>query len=150
PLPHPHPQGPPPPRREPQAHRRLARHGRRRRLTVAPPARYPRAMPAPLAQNIQWLSARLAEVESSGARAEVERARAASASMLDTGALDPALASLDADAIHGALKLLTIRFHLRNKAEQVHIARVNRRRERDATPESPRPESLDEAVGALA
>jgi phosphoenolpyruvate carboxylase len=107
-------------------------------------------MPAPLARDIQWLSARLAEVESPGARAEVERASAAAAAMLESGALDPALAALDADAIHGALKLLTIRFHLRNKAEQVHIARVNRRRERDATPDSPRPESLDEAVGALA
>ncbi|MFG0274452.1 MAG: phosphoenolpyruvate carboxylase [Phycisphaerales bacterium] len=107
-------------------------------------------MPAPLVRDIQWLTLRLAEVETDPARAEVERARAAAASMLDAGALDPALAALDGEAIHGALKILTIRFHLRNKAEQVHIARVNRRRERDATPESPRPESLDEAVGALA
>jgi phosphoenolpyruvate carboxylase len=70
--------------------------------------------------------------------------------MLATGRPDPMLAALTPEGIHTALKLLTIRFHLRNKAEQVHIARVNRRREREATPDSPRPESLAEAVGLLA
>ena len=48
------------------------------------------------------------------------------------------------------LRVLTLRFHLVNKAEQVEIVAVNRERERRATLESPRPESIDEAVAALA
>jgi phosphoenolpyruvate carboxylase len=107
-------------------------------------------MPAPLARDIQWLNTRLDEVESGAFRADVDRVRAVARRMLDAGALDTELAAIDADEIHAVLKVLTIRFHLRNKAEQVHIARVNRRREREATPERPRPESLDEAVGTLA
>ena len=69
--------------------------------------------------------------------------------MLDTGSLHPDLADLDGTVIHGILKFLTIRFHLRNKAEQVHIARVNRQRERQATTDAPRSESIAEAVGSL-
>ncbi len=47
------------------------------------------------------------------------------------------------------LKILTIRFHLTNKAEQVEIARINRERERSATTDKPRPESIAEAIAAL-
>lgn len=53
------------------------------------------------------------------------------------------------DEIHELLKTLTIRFHLVNKAEQVAIARINRDRERRATPEMPRAESIAEAIHAL-
>jgi phosphoenolpyruvate carboxylase len=104
----------------------------------------------PLAQDIAWLSTRLDEVASPAAMRQVDEVRAAARRMIDRGGPDPALAALQPDDIHAALKLLTIRFHLRNKAEQVHIARVNRRREQEATADSPRPESLAEAVGALA
>jgi phosphoenolpyruvate carboxylase len=107
-------------------------------------------MPAPLARDIAWLNARLDEVTSGAFRADLDRVRAVAQSMLDAGRVDPALADLDGVRIHAVLKTLTIRFHLRNKPEQVHIARVNRRREREATAERPRPESLAEAVGALA
>lgn len=48
------------------------------------------------------------------------------------------------------MRVLTIRFHLRNKAEQLEIVRINRMREAEATPEDPRAESIDEAVRALA
>ncbi|MHC5003811.1 MAG: phosphoenolpyruvate carboxylase, partial [Planctomycetota bacterium] len=107
-------------------------------------------MSSPLARDIEWLDARLGEVATAAARSEVVHAREAAGRMLESGRLDPALAALGPEAVHATLKLLTIRFHLRNKAEQVHIARVNRRREREATPAAPRPESIGEAVGALA
>jgi len=47
------------------------------------------------------------------------------------------------------LKALTIRFHLANKAEQVEIAAVNRDRERRATLNNPRAESIAEAIAQL-
>jgi phosphoenolpyruvate carboxylase len=47
------------------------------------------------------------------------------------------------------LKFLTTRFHLVNKAEQVEIARINRDRERRATSQHPRPESIAEAIAQL-
>ncbi|MHC4991425.1 MAG: phosphoenolpyruvate carboxylase [Planctomycetota bacterium] len=107
-------------------------------------------MSGSLARDIEWLNARLDEIEPSVTRQEVDRIRETARDMLATGRPDPSLADLTLDHVHAVLKILTIRFHLRNKAEQVHIARVNRQRERDATPTRPRPESLDEAVGALA
>ncbi|MCA9254204.1 MAG: phosphoenolpyruvate carboxylase, partial [Phycisphaerales bacterium] len=56
---------------------------------------------------------------------------------------------LSDDEIHELLKALTIRFHLVNKAEQVEIARINRERERKASIERPRAESIAEAIDAL-
>ncbi|MFG0282959.1 MAG: phosphoenolpyruvate carboxylase [Phycisphaerales bacterium JB039] len=106
-------------------------------------------MTSPLARDISWLSTRLGEVESPDARAALQQIGPITEQMLGAGQLDPALAELDLEQIRAALKLLTIRFHLRNKAEQVHIARINRQRERVATPQAPRPESIAEAVGAL-
>ncbi len=107
-------------------------------------------MTAPLARDITWLNARLDEVESGAVRRDIDAVRAAAREMLESGALHPSLSKLDGGAIHAALKRLTIRFHLRNKAEQVHIARINRQRERDATRERPRAESIAEAIGAVA
>lgn len=107
-------------------------------------------MTSPLARDIAWLGARLDEVEQHGAPAVLERVAEAARVMLNSGRLDESLARLSGEEIHAALKLLTIRFHLRNKAEQVHIARVNRRRQREAAAGQARPESLAEAVGALA
>ncbi len=51
--------------------------------------------------------------------------------------------------IEQVLNVLTNRFHLVNKAEQLEIARINRARERAATPEAPRAESIAEAIFAL-
>ncbi|MCP3905011.1 MAG: phosphoenolpyruvate carboxylase [Planctomycetes bacterium] len=76
--------------------------------------------------------------------------REAAQRMLTSGTLDPFLAELPLRNIDAILKLLTIRFHLRNKAEQLHITRVNRERERAATAEQPRAESLAEAISTLA
>ncbi|MEL6739838.1 MAG: phosphoenolpyruvate carboxylase [Planctomycetota bacterium] len=56
------------------------------------------------------------------------------------------IASMPTEAIINLVRARTTRFHLRNKAEQVHIARVNRDRERDASPETPRRESIADAV----
>lgn len=106
-------------------------------------------MDSSLARDIAWLHARLDEVEAGGARERLARIREASTRMLASGGLDPALAGLGLDEIHAVLKHLTIRFHLRNKAEQLHIARINRRRAREESASHPRAESLGEAVGAL-
>ncbi len=109
-----------------------------------------RGMDSPLQRDIHWLNARFDEIEPRSSRLEVDELRATVERMLGSGSVDPALRDLELDHIRNILKVLTIRFHLRNKAEQVHIARINRRREREATPQAPRPESLQEAVGNLA
>jgi phosphoenolpyruvate carboxylase len=103
-----------------------------------------------LARDIAWLHARLDEVETGGSRGHLSMIRDASVRMLASEEIDASLSSLSLDEIHGALKHLTTRFHLRNKAEQIHIVRINRRREHDASDDRPRPESLAEAVSAFA
>jgi len=60
------------------------------------------------------------------------------------------LEGVSVDRIRLVIQVLTMRFHLRNKAEQVEIASINRRRERKATREAPRAESIAEAVATLA
>ncbi|MFI4896356.1 MAG: phosphoenolpyruvate carboxylase [Phycisphaerales bacterium JB059] len=59
------------------------------------------------------------------------------------------IASMRVEELLWVLRYSTARFHLLNKAEQLSIARINRERARAATPESPRRESIMEAVGAL-
>ncbi|MEM8835858.1 MAG: phosphoenolpyruvate carboxylase [Planctomycetota bacterium] len=56
---------------------------------------------------------------------------------------------LSDEEILAATRYLTVRFHLLNKAEQINIARVNRERERAATPDRPKPESIADAVREL-
>lgn len=107
-------------------------------------------MDSPLARDIAWLHERLDEVETPGVRECLARTREASARMLASGDLDPSLAGMGLDEIHAVLKHLTIRFHLRNKAEQLQIARINRRRASEEAVGNPRPESLREAVDAIA
>ncbi len=107
-------------------------------------------MTSPLTADITWLNARLDEVEAAAAGPSIEPIRAAARRLLEGGQPDVELADLDDAEIHAALKQLTIRFHLRNKAEQVHIARINRRREQQATADQPRAESLAEAIRTLA
>lgn len=57
--------------------------------------------------------------------------------------------SLPMDDIHWLLRTFTAFFHLVNKAEQEEIAAINRRREAESDPESPRGESLMDAVARL-
>ena len=104
----------------------------------------------PLARDISWLHSRLDESTTDVAHQDIELLHRTARTMLETGTLDPALSDLSLDRIDAILKLLTIRFHLRNKAEQLHITRVNRQREMDATKEIPRPESLADAIATLA
>jgi phosphoenolpyruvate carboxylase len=59
------------------------------------------------------------------------------------------LGSMPIEQMERLLKIVTIRFHLRNKAEQIEIARINRERARVATIDAPRPESIAEAVATL-
>ena len=54
------------------------------------------------------------------------------------------------DTLSDVLRTLTAYFHLVNKAEQIEIVRVNRERERAATPEAPRGETVAAAVAGLA
>lgn len=54
--------------------------------------------------------------------------------------------SMDAESLLHIIELVTTRFHLLNMAEQLTIARINHEREMVATPASPRPESIAEAV----
>ena len=101
-----------------------------------------------LHSDIEWLHGLLDEVAPPGPG--TDRVRAAAADILSRvgGAEARPLRDLSLEEIQHILKRLTIRFHLRNKAEQLHIARVNRRRERERS--EPRPESIREAVLTLA
>ena len=68
-------------------------------------------------------------------------------------AFDALAAEVEAEAVDtlsDVLRTLTAYFHLVNKAEQIEIVRVNRERERAATPEAPRGESIAAAVAELA
>lgn len=103
-----------------------------------------------LDRDIAWLNARLDEVAPRAALARLEQVRALAAKQLGGSVDAAAFSTMSLEEMQGALKLLTAKFHLRNKAEQVQIMRINRQRERLATPDKPRPESLDEVVGGLA
>ncbi|MBX3409826.1 MAG: phosphoenolpyruvate carboxylase [Phycisphaeraceae bacterium] len=59
------------------------------------------------------------------------------------------IASLSLTQIADLVRVGTARFHLLNKAEQLNIVRVNRQREIDSRPDSPRPESIDDAMHRL-
>lgn len=106
--------------------------------------------PPPLARDIAWLHSRLDESIASKAHEDIESVREAARTMVETGVPDPGLAELSLSRVDAILKLLTIRFHLRNKAEQLHITRINRERELAATDAGTRAESLAEAIGTLA
>lgn len=105
-------------------------------------------MTEPLHRDLDWLKARMAEVETPETTAALDELR----KLVGTPDPDrpPVLDSLSTEAIGRLLTHLAIGFHLRNKAEQHHIVRVNRRRELEATPETPRAESIDEACRTLA
>lgn len=111
-----------------------------------------------LQRDIDWLYGLLDEVAPTTPTEAIAReaARAmtetSSTSSLREGA-DAAIASLSGaslEDIRAVLKRLTIRFHLRNKAEQHHIVRINRHRERQSTSDAPRAESIAYAVRELA
>ena len=104
----------------------------------------------PLARDISWLHSRLDEAVVATAHEDIHHVRTTAERMLSTGELESSLAELPLNRIDAILKLLTIRFHLRNKAEQLHITRVNRERELAATTDHPRAESLAEAIHTLA
>ena len=59
------------------------------------------------------------------------------------------IGSLKLDELAALIQLLTIRFRLLNTGEQLNIVRVNRERERSATPDRPRSESLLEATAQI-
>lgn len=101
-----------------------------------------------LQRDVAWLHALLDEVAPPTPAEEVIR-KAAEDLAARPDASGTGLADIPLADIRTALKRLTIRFHLRNKAEQHHIVRVNRERARRATPDSPRTESIAEAVAKL-
>ena len=59
------------------------------------------------------------------------------------------IAQLALKDIRELIKSLTLRFHLRNQAEKVTIVRINRRRQREATANQVRRESIAEVVSRL-
>lgn len=80
-------------------------------------------------------------------RALTKRSRAAQAE--GGGELPELLASLSLAQADGLLRAFTVYFQLINLAEEIHRVRINRLREREATPDRPRSESLAAAVKAL-
>ncbi|MEJ2666950.1 MAG: phosphoenolpyruvate carboxylase [Deinococcales bacterium] len=64
--------------------------------------------------------------------------------------LQALIASQDLATAERLLRAFTVYFQLINLAEEIHRVRVNRLREAHATPSSPRPESVAEAVASLA
>ncbi|RNC79367.1 MAG: phosphoenolpyruvate carboxylase [Balneola sp.] len=60
--------------------------------------------------------------------------------------LQDQIAGMPADTIKEFLRIYTTFFHLVNSLEQHEISRINRKREREETPEKPRNESILEAV----
>lgn len=113
-----------------------------------------------LHRDIEWLSARLAEVEPETAAVMLAGVRDRVEAGFGRGLADgvgtppgegpPDLSDLPPALIGQLLTNLAIGFHLRNKAEQHHIVRVNRRREVAGTPDEPRAESIEEACRELA
>ena len=101
-----------------------------------------------LHRDIQWLNALLEQAAATPSAIEQVRAAAHSYLVSQGEATDPRpLRTLDELTIQRLLKHLTIRFHLRNKAEQVHIARMNRSRECSSA--QPRAESIRDAIQRL-
>lgn len=105
-----------------------------------------------LRRDLAWFSERLGEVEQAALVETLARLRSRVATAVDQGDAvgRPDLSDLAPEEIDRVLKHLAIGFHLRNKAEQHHIVRVNRQRELEATPDAPRAESIDEACRRLA
>jgi phosphoenolpyruvate carboxylase len=59
------------------------------------------------------------------------------------------IATLNNDEISWILRAYTAFFHLVNQAEQQEITRINRERARRSTEDTPRPDSIDEAIYLL-
>ncbi|MBT8399062.1 MAG: phosphoenolpyruvate carboxylase, partial [Rhodothermia bacterium] len=59
------------------------------------------------------------------------------------------IGDLDRNEIVSLLRSYTAMFHLLNQSEKQEIVRINRERERASTLDSPRSESIDEAIGRL-
>lgn len=104
-----------------------------------------------LHRDIDWLHGLLDEVAPSTPTERLVRdvATAMTDASGEGSPLGP-LASVSLEDLGAVLKRLTIRFHLRNKAEQHHIVRINRDRERRATAAEPRSESIAETIRDLA
>lgn len=108
-----------------------------------------------LAHDVRWLLERLEEVvgeSNAGAERIVREVAYAAAAFphdrsLDRSVFSP-LDALSTEVLRALLKRLTVRFHLRNKAEQVQIVRINRRRRLESS--RGRPESVREAINDLA
>jgi phosphoenolpyruvate carboxylase len=83
----------------------------------------------------------------SHAESLAELCRADTDESLDQAARE--LARLTTSEIHAVIRFITARFHLLNTAEQLAIIDVNRSRAANATPDRPRPESIDAAVRLL-
>ncbi|MFU8829117.1 MAG: phosphoenolpyruvate carboxylase [Phycisphaerales bacterium] len=106
-----------------------------------------------LERSLREAAGRVGLSQADAVASRVEEICRGAGGRIDDPAWDEAagiIAGLDLDAIAGVLRLTTARFHLYNKAEQITIAQINRDRERHATAQNPRPESLEGAMRKLA
>ncbi len=101
-----------------------------------------------LADVVQAFEGRTAYDLAFELRAQCERA----ATSTDTAPYEPVaqrIRTLSLEQIGAIIRSLTLLFHLHNQAEKLEIIRINRRREREATSDRPRTESISEAVHLL-
>jgi len=107
----------------------------------------------PLRRSVDLLGRLLGEaIERQYGRAvleTVEDLRAEARGADDLSQLRAHVAELSLDEIVGVLRSYTAYFHLANTAEQVEISRINRRRQREATTEKPRSESIGDGLQHL-
>ena len=59
------------------------------------------------------------------------------------------IAEIPTEDLEAITRYITARFHIYNKVEQLRIIRINRERSQNATPERPRPESIEAAMVRL-
>jgi phosphoenolpyruvate carboxylase len=93
-------------------------------------------------------SVRLGAILAQGQDLAARCGSGASAGDLDAAA--DAISRMDLDDIAGLIRVGAARFHLLNKAEQLNIVRVNRRREVASVDGPARAESIDQALETLA
>ena len=77
---------------------------------------------------------------------QLERQKSSSNELATLRKMARSIEELSVEELIQIVRLITARFHLLNKVEQLQIIRINRERAKDATKESPRNESVRSAI----
>ena len=77
---------------------------------------------------------------------QLERQKSSSNELATLREMARSIEELSVEELIQIVRLITARFHLLNKVEQLQIIRINRERAKDATKESPRNESVRSAI----